>query len=352
MKNAAPLIRGLGVLVCVAVGLMSVIACSSGASDKSIKSLINPSMTEPPADAEVGAPTSDICRGKNLRIGVDTYGSGFPFGKDVISGMQELDRKIDCVELIILENNTKPEGVLNNTRSLVSQRVDGLISMSGVPATVNEVTDMALNAGIPLVTAVLPSSKAPFVDVDFAADATLAGETFAEEFKVRFPNTEPYVIVGNYPDAGPPATDRITFAVQAIRAAFPGLPEDHVLTFDTKADPGHSSQTVTALTARIPRGAPVLLIGWTDDMGYPMMQAAINAGHPTLAFGYGGDASGRPFVCNGFNILSWFPEKQIDYLLPAVVALVNGDKLPEHVVIPGAIITSENLTEFYPDEAC
>lgn len=337
----------------VAVGLFT--ACSSGASSNTRAvgdSLVDLSISVPPANAEIGDPTSAICEGRDLRIGVDFYGSGFSFGRDVLTGMRELDSAIDCVELIILENNSKPETVLANIRSLVSQKVDGIVFLNGLPAVQEEVVSMSLNAGIPIVTGVLRSERAPYVNVDFGAGGTLAGETFAALFKERFPTAEPYLILGDYPNAGPPATDRFPAFIAAVRQTYPGLADDHILTFDTKADPAYSSQTVTALTRRVPSGAPLIVGGWSDDIAYPMMEAAIGAGHPTVGFGFGGDSSGRPFVCNDYNIIGWFPEDSFDYLLPAVVALANGQKLPERIVMPSVVLTPENISEYYPGEEC
>jgi ABC-type sugar transport system substrate-binding protein len=292
--------------------------------------------------------TPAICHGKKYRIGIDIYPTTITFGADVVKGAKDIGISTGCVTPIILEDNLNAETVIANVKSFIQQKVDGIALLNAVEAPENEAIALAKAAHIPIVTASLGRPGTPFVDVN-DGDAGLAeGAAVATEFKNMIGSQQPWIIIASFP-LQPPASDRQTGWLAAVAKVFPNIPPSHILQFNGQLNPAVTTQLAQPLLAKIPQGAPILTLGINDDSSYALAKLVHDSGHPMLGSGFGGDHGGQKKVCSGFyNTSGWFPEKTMAYQYPALIAMMNGATLPDHVYQRTAVLTKATVNTYYP----
>jgi ABC-type sugar transport system substrate-binding protein len=292
--------------------------------------------------------TPAICYGKKYRIGIDIYPTTITFGADVVTGAKGIGISTGCVTPIILEDNLNAETVIANVKSFIQQKVDGIALLNAVEAPEDEAIALAKAAHIPIVTASLGRPGTPFVDVSDEAAGIAEGTVVATEFKNMIGSQQPWIIIANFP-LQPPASDRVTGWQTAVAKVFPNIPSSHILQFNGQLNPAVTTQLAQPLLAKIPQGAPILTLGINDDSSYALAKLVHASGHPMLGSGFGGDHGGQKDVCSGFyNTSGWFPEKTMAYQYPALIAMMNGATLPDHVYQHTTVLTKATVNTYYP----
>ncbi len=311
-----------------------------------------------PAALKVGDPDPSICVGKKYTIGFDVYSATEGFAVENTKNFKALAAQLGCVTPVVLVDNADPATVTQNMNAFVQQHVDGVVLAQVVAAAQPGVVRTLNTAKIPVVAAYVAAPGAPFIDVDNAAAGLSGGVAVGQEFAKRYPNTLPYIVIGAFPEGGQVSLDRMNGVVKGVQQVISGIPADHILMVDTKADPAQANTGTANVLQRLPADAHIIFSGINDLNTYAMLQA-IKAAHrdgTAVGMGMGGDPSGRGFICANqpayFGTVGFFPDKYFQFLLPALIGIINGASLPDRIVLPTQVLNAANMKQFYPDAAC
>lgn len=310
------------------------------------------------AELKVGDPDSSICQGKKYTIGFDVYSATEGFAVENTKNFKDLAKSLGCITPVVLVDNADPTTVTANINSFVQQHVDGVVLAQVVAAAQPGIMRTLNKAKIPVVAAYVAAPGAPFIDVDNAAAGMSGGVAVGKEFAKRYPGTLPYIIIGAFPEGGDVSIARMNGVVKGVQSVIPGIPDDHILSVDTKADPAQANTGTTNVLQRLPADAHIIYSGINDLNTYAMLQAIRTAHREDTAvgMGMGGDPTGRGFICSNqpsyYGSVGFFPDKYFQFLLPALIGIINGHSLPDRIVLPTKVLTADNMKTYYPDAPC
>ncbi len=310
------------------------------------------------AQLKVGDPDPSICQGKKYTIGFDVYSATEGFAVENTKNFKDLAKALGCVTPVVLVDNADPTTVTANINSFVQQHVDGVVLAQVVAAAQPGIMRTLNKAKIPVVAAYVAAPGAPFIDVDNAAAGMSGGVAVGKEFAKRYPGTLPYIVIGAFPEGGDVSIARMDGVVKGVQSVIPGIPADHILSVDTKADPAQANTGTTNVLQRLPADAHIIYSGINDLNTYAMLQAIRTAHREDTAvgMGMGGDPTGRGFICSNqpsyYGSVGFFPDKYFQFLLPALIGIINGQSLPDRIVLPTKVLTADNMKTYYPDAPC
>jgi ribose transport system substrate-binding protein len=115
----------------------------------------------------------------------------------------------------------------------------------------------------------------------------------------------------------------------------------------------------TNLLTRLPGQHHILVLGANDDVAIGAIKAAQSAGRlgDLYVVAQGGDPSSWPYLCGKTPFKNWvgevgyFPQRYGDYVVPALINLIQGKKLPKILYLKPHVITNANIKSYYPS-AC
>jgi len=304
-----------------------------------------------------GKPTKELCAGKTYKLGFDIFSDNESFALIVRKGMLETAKKMGCVTVEILSDNADPIKVQENLKIFIQKKYDGVMAAQVVAAAAPGAVRTMKDAKIPMVATFVVHPGVPFVDVDNGAAGAKAGNGLMKEAIRKWgADTEPYLLIGSLREGGLNSIQRMDgyfVGVNQVRANYPSSKFIDVPT--QGADPAKTNTNTANALQSIPKDAKIILGGINDDNTVAMVQAYKASGRDMnnlLAVGQG--ASLLDKICSGelYGSVAYFPEKYANYLIPAVIGLINKQEVPNHVVLPTVLLTAKNVGQYYPASKC
>jgi ribose transport system substrate-binding protein len=305
----------------------------------------------------VGKPTQALCDGKKYKLGFDIFSDNESFALIVRQGMLATAKSMKCVTVEILSDNADPIKVQENLRLFIQKKYDGVMAAQVVAAAAPGAVRTMKDAKIPLVATFVVHPGVPFVDVDNGKAGAMAGNGLMKEALRKWgPDTEPYLLIGSLKEGGLNSIQRMDGYYVGVNQVQPNFPSSRFIDVPTQgADPAKTNTNTANALQTIPKDAKIILGGINDDNTVAMVQAYKASGRNManlLAVGQG--ASLLSNICSGelYGSVAYFPENYGKYLIPAVIGLINKQKVPDHVVLPTTLLTKSNVGKFYPKSAC
>lgn len=306
----------------------------------------------------IGSPSPEICRDRDYTIGFNVFSDTDAVAATVAETMLTLADDLGCVEVISTVDDLDPAQVVTNAELFVQQGVDGVVTFNVIAAAGPPAYEIYDEAGIRYVSIAIEAGPTgrQFVVDDYSAGYQ-AGEAIALAYQEQFGEGFPYVILGRF-DEAESGVVRLDGSEDAIRDVLEGIPDENVLAIDTEADPANSQARTLDTLSLVPDDAVVLLTGINDDTIFAMLQGARQAGYSDdqLIVGTQGTAvpSGVQFVCENepyVGGVDFNAHLYVEYALPAVLALINGDEdmVPNPLVGPSSFLTTAEIEAAHPD---
>lgn len=364
--------RGLGLGM---VAMLAVAACSNSGSSPSASAAATSAATQAPASAApsaaasasaasgdlsqyIGKPDKALCGGKQWTIGYDSFSDTESFAVALKQGLEKAAADLGCVTIKALVDNADAATAVQNAKVLAQQKVDGAILFNVIQAASQGQSQAFKAANIPLVSLAVPVDGYPFITNDDAANGLQAGTALGMAFKASG-LTAGVALVGRFDDQDS-TKQRADGVIQGIKAT---APEVTIQEYATKADPPTTQSATAALLPKVPAGSAILISAPNDDLTYASYQAVKQANRLDHAFamGIGGvNPVGLDYVCKNKDhytgTVGFFPENWPKYLLPALLATLQGAKnvpvYPAKIVVPTEVLTPANIKTFYPDYTC
>jgi len=369
------LIRGLGLSMVV---MLAAAACSSSSSSPSASAAATTAASQAPASQApsaaasasasaaaagdlsqyIGKPDPALCGGKKFVIGYDSFSDTESFAVALKQGLEKAASDLGCVTIKALVDNADAATAVQNAKVLAQQKVDGAILFNVIQAASTGQSQALKAANIPLVSLAVPVDGYAFITNDDSANGVQAGEALGTAFKASG-LTAGVALIGRFDDQDS-TKQRADGVIQGLKNT---APEVTIQEYATKADGPTTQAATAALLPKVPAGSAILISAPNDDLTFASFQAVKQANRLDHAFamGIGGvNPVGLDYVCKNkdhyVGTVGFFPENWPKYLLPALLATIQGSTTvplyPTKIVVPTEVITPANVKTFYPDYTC
>jgi ABC-type sugar transport system substrate-binding protein len=226
---------------------------------------------------------------------------------------------------------------VTNTQTLLNEGIQGLINWNTVASAQPAIATLVTKAKIPTIESSGAFEQyAPNVGLGHYEAGLAGGEALGKAALKLYPKEKaPYLVYTTDPTGGQTQIEDGQGDVAGFKKYFPKVPASHTIQVPTDAMETTAYNGTLSALSRVPTNALVLMTGTDTDTVYGQYQAAI-ARHRTKFLVEDETGSGYKYACKykqyvgsvDFNPPGW-----ANYMLPAVMELMNGVKLPAVVPI-------------------
>ena len=285
---------------------------------------------------------------------------GIPFCEDVWQNVQ--DQWVlaggDPADLYYADNQYDATIGLKNADIMLAKSPDVLINFQ-FDSKVNSIISTKFEqAGIPIIAVDVPTPNAPFMGVNNFKVAYLAGEEAIKYVEdLGGIDMIDNIILMQMPSAGEVVMLRSEGFYQAFADKYGA---DVIDPITIRADGGageaeQANQAMTDVLATIPDAEYVVLTSVNAQTMSGVLAAVQTAGRwdpeKWIVITQGADVTGNQQVVDGLvkASIAYFPERYGEYLIPASVALMNGQLVPPFMYVENEVISMDNMAEWYPE---
>jgi ribose transport system substrate-binding protein len=310
-------------------------------------------LAEPPAEEEWKAEIRPAT--KAWKIGYGDGLAGIPFTDSVTDNINEVAEEMG-VEIVYCDMAYDQEKTVQCANLLVTQEVDGVVFANWIAGTEDLIAGIFTDAGLPCVAYDGPHPGcAAFGPDNFNAgfEAGLyLGEFAADQ---GWDPAETHLLLNWSPDV-PVDQDRAEGATAGVRE-FLAISDENVHDIPHRDFSEVYGNVTTWLTGN-PDAQHVLCFGGSDQPGVDCALALEQAGFLGQAVAVGLGASDEALVdlrtrSDDESIfkatISFFPERYGQYLVPAIVDMLEGNLVPDEIIPSVSPVTRENVEELYPE---
>jgi hypothetical protein len=281
--------------------------------------------------------------------------AGIPFTDSVTDSIYEVADAMG-VDIVFCDNGYDQEKTVDCANLIVAQEADGVIFANWIAGTEELIAGIYIDAGLPCITWDGPHPGCRNFGPDNFHAAREAGRylaSFANEQGWDPAETELVVI---WTQGVQVMGERRDGAIAGVLESF-AIPEENIHVDIPHAALDDVFPLVTDWTTANPDAKNVLCFGHSDQPGVDCALALEQAGFLGRAAAVGLGASDEALVDlrdrtdedSVFKAtISYFPERYGQYLVPAVVDMLEGRIVPERVIPSVSPVTRENVQELYP----
>jgi ribose transport system substrate-binding protein len=291
---------------------------------------------------------------KAVRIGYAAQAENSYFSRAVTEGLRRAAERAN-IELVVVNNEYNARTAVKNAHALVEQKVQLAIEFQTHERVAAEIAGLFAGANIPLIAVDIPHPGAAFYGVNNYRVGLLAGRVLGRWARQAWSGEPDEVLLLALEAAGSLPQLRLTGAQAGVQEMLPGISPERFVQMDCRGEFDAALEAVTR-HLRDRRGRRILVTGVNEPMVMGALRAFEEAGvsRQCAAVGLGaiGDARAelrrpgtRLLGCVGF-----FPEHYGDDLINLALDLLQGGPVPPAMYAPSHLITTENVSKFYPND--
>ena len=288
--------------------------------------------------------------------GVTLEGLGFT-GEDVRRSF-ELAARILPVDMVYYNNAGDPDRALKNAEAVIAAKADLLIEYNADADTNVEIARRLAAAHIPILALIDPVPGAPLYGPDNHAAGRIAGEAIVQFARDNWPGEEVKgVLIGDLADPDNAVHDRIVGIIEGVHEKLPTLT---LAQLDTG---GQSVRSDALLTKYLLTQQGRILIATLDDLSAVYAKRAVEMNRrqsdgvivsqgldPNI---HGGVTEKKEIDPNNrssevLGSVAYYMDRYGDQVLPLALRMLNGEKLPPHIMTKHKLVTAETVFEEYP----
>ena len=288
------------------------------------------------------------------KIGYGDGLSGIPFTDSVTDNINAIAAEMG-VEIVYCDNAYDQERTVECSNLLVTQQVDGVIFANWIAGTEDLIAGIFHDAGIPCVSYDGPHPGCVAFGPDNYNAALEAGRylaAYAQEQGWAPEDTELLLV---WSADVPVHKARADGARDGVRESF-AIPDENIHDIPTEGLTDTLPNVTTWATGN-PDAKHVLCFGHSDQPGVDCALALEQNGFLGHAAAASLGASDEALVDlrqrsddeSVFKAtISYFPERYGQYLVPAIVDLIEGKTVPERLIPSVSPVTRDNVEQLYP----
>ncbi|MCL4417595.1 MAG: sugar ABC transporter substrate-binding protein [Actinobacteria bacterium] len=263
----------------------------------------------------------------------------------------------DPANLYYADNQYDATIGLKNADIMLAKNPNVLINFQ-FDSKVNSIISVKFGAAnIPIIAVDVPTPNAPFMGVNNFAVSYMAGEAaVAEVEKTGGIDKLDAIVLLQFPAGGEVLMLRSEGFYQAFVDKYGAEKVDPKV---QRADGGageaeQANKAMTDVLSKIPNAKTIAMTSINEETMSGALAAIQTAGRWDPANWFiitmGCDDVGKQQIRDGLidGAVAFFPEHYGEYLIPASVALMNGNVVPPFMYVENVIITKDNIDQYYP----
>ncbi len=247
---------------------------------------------------------------------------------------------------------------LKNADIMLSKHPDFFVEFQADSKVNNIVAGKFGAAKIPLLAIDVPIPGAPFMGVDNWKVALIGGHEMAKKIKEKFGGWDgvDLVALGQMPAGGEVVMLRSEGFAQALSEDFGvDVKDPKIVRFD--GGMGQSEQAKAAMDdvlAAHPDAVKIAVTSINEQTMAGIIASLQGAGRwdpkNVVVITLGVDELGQSQIRDGLSDggVAFFPEHYGEYVVPAVVAMLQGQPVPPYIFVENIVINKTNIDKWYP----
>lgn len=262
------------------------------------------------------------------------------------------------LECVMANNNLDGQTALANADTFVTQGVNGGIEFQSHLEFGEAIMEKFKAIKAPVIAIDIPMPGATFFGANNYQAGFLAGEGAGKYAKAKWNGRVDKIISIELPQSGEVVMQRSKGAWEGVQAVVK-VPVENVIHLDGKETQDTARQVVCDALQGIPQAENLVVTAVNDEMALGGLAAIETCGSDAnkknyIAVGQSADeaaqAAMREKDSHFAGSTAYFPEKYGDFIVPALIRLMNGEKLPPALYVDHLFIDIENLDQFYPQQ--
>ncbi|MCL5985596.1 MAG: sugar ABC transporter substrate-binding protein [Actinobacteria bacterium] len=285
-----------------------------------------------------------------ISIGFENWHQSDEFDADVQAGILEVQDKFN-VKTIVYDSSDVNSS--ENTRGMISGGIKGAIEYYRDPVLAKDSVSMLEESGVPVVSLNYPVPGSVYVGVNYYDAGFMAGEWMGNYAVEKWAGDIDLMVIIYYPLEG-------EFIGQLFQGIEKGLgsridvPEEKIVHVDGRGNADQTAQVVKTALDKHPEAKKILVGVGNDASAKGALAALKDAGRTgeSVIVGQGMQEALRSMMMESDTPLkagvAYFPEKYGDISMQVLLDLIAGKSVPEMVYVDAALITKENISDYYP----
>ena len=297
--------------------------------------------------------------GEGLKLGFANIFGTLPFCIDVENNIIKQGKLAGFAEddMIIMDNQYDSVLGLKNADIMLSKRPHFFVEFQADAKVNNIVAQRFGDANIPLLAIDVPIPGSPFMGVNNWKVAMMGGEYMAKLIKEQWGGWDAVdmIVLLQMPAGGDVTMLRSEGFAAALVVEFGPEAEEKIVRAD--GGMGQSEQAKAAMDdvlAAHPNAKKIALTSINEQTMAGAIAALEGAGRwdsdDIIIITLGVDDLGKSQIRSGHSDagIAFFPEHYGEYVVPAVVTILQGEAVPPWIYIENEVITMDNIDEWYP----
>lgn len=263
------------------------------------------------------------------------------------------------IKLILANNEFDGAKAVRNADDMITMKVDAFIEFN-VDESVGPVIMEKMNAaGIPVFAVDIPHPGAAFFGANNIMAGEIAGEYLANASLKKWGSEPDCLLLVEDSTSGESVLNRVAQQPVGLRKIFPDYPEEKVFYIDSGTDAAVCQKMVSDFLSAHPDFGSIAIGAFNDVIALATLAAVETAGREADCilvaeneYAYldyvknnPGPVENEVFVGG----VAFFFEKYGDFLMPSVVAVLNGGEMPENVYVEHQVVDRSNAYELFPN---
>lgn len=292
--------------------------------------------------------------GDGLKLGYISLGESVPFAHAVTESIRAQATAAGA-ELVVCDSQLDGQKALDCARTFATQQVDGYLNFQVDQNLAGAICQAGPQVPVIAVDIAQRPCQVSFMGAANTYAGMIAGEAMGKFAKEQWDcDYDAYISLES--TASPDASEqRMGGYRQGFAKHCPGeLRNERVLDAD-RTDVARTKVTDT-LTA-LPGADRILVVAINDDGILGALAAARTAGREDDVYvsGQGADESAWCEIATNDHWIAdtaYFPERYGEIGIPYLIDAVNGEQVPEQLLIPHELVNRDNLEQFYDVGTC
>ena len=340
----------------LAVGLVLTGCTATGTPTPSASGAVNPDAAPPapPTDVSKFAPI-EPGSGDGLTIGFTQLTLSGAFTSALQSGMEAAAKDAGAT-LVTCDSKFDTAAALDCARQFKTQNVNGLVTFQADAAASPSICEAGPQVPVIAIDIAQDPCQKTFVGAANAYAGELVGyyvgKYFAEKFNCEY---DAYVSLESTA-VGAVNGLRMNGTAKGFESVCGPIHDKKVLDTGAGGQADNAQRLVTDTLTSLPGAKKIVVVGINEDVILGALAAA-RAQNRTGDLYYGVQNL-DPDNCqiltgkNWIGSVAYFPEKYALLIIPAIIKLIKGEKVPEQILVPHEFVTKDTLLNYYPDYSC
>lgn len=303
-----------------------------------------------------GGTANTASGGKRYKVGFANLTEDIPFAVRVKQGIERAAQQAGNIDLVTANNKLDGATALVNAQTFIDQEVDGVIEFQTDEKFGRAIMDRFNAKKIPVIAIDIPMPGATFFGVNNRPAGIMAGKGLGKWIKENWGGQVDALMMLELPQSGPIPAARLAGEREGLESVVGKIPESKVRHLDSKNTMDIAYRLIKDGLSTLPQAHHIAIVCINDDTAVGAVNAAraVRRDKDIAVTAVDGSEVGRREIRKVDSphkgSTASFPENYGNKIIPAMLKLLKGAKLPPALYTDHVFLTRENVDKFYPDD--